>query len=1111
MSNNRKKKKSASKKKSSSFNVFSYDRSYNVSPQVQIHYNIFQKAQQLNSTELDPFLKKTFANPLCPQKLNCIYQTNKEIFNNYIFTFKNFDCELIWFKNLFIRNSYLLNNFLNHKEKIDLALLSNDINTAFNLLSFIEQNITKSLWGIEIYSHLKKEFLNEDTSEFLSQIKREANNSTMDFYIQQLILKSESKEIATFIVSLDEVLHEMRNTKDSPYINDFADLASSYLIPYEFDQKRNIKERSLKHATCYSLIDQYLLFREYIKDKIVYGEGLTRKEYSIILELLHNIKDQELTNLINVQILNLKDINTAYLEIIKEYTKENYTITQDKIIKLFQYDPLSMVFIEIMARCHIYLNQSINHPYLFINKIVQSFIDILLSSEKTLQSIEYLERISSKFKFSCWNLPILFHKNRLIDEKKHHFYLSLKTMRVLGNKITPYCIEEFNYNELLQVLNIKIEELSNYKKLKFIPTKFSTTSELNDYLAELEINKKITIDYLIEKSHLLLSNNQINACLEFIVKAYFENNMNYIVLPIREVLDKIEEKGILFREIELPIICDIYSKKIDYFKNDFYMDTFQDFMDLYGEYRPSDIFSNKKRLSIQEIYFLRNICIIENLDVYPEYACTENLKRERIKILDILIKLDMANSEIYKKEKTKLFDELIFEKLKTDFDSSKIYVDVESLRNKREDEYRRLFSLLLMAKVSENPEEEYIQLDEGEDLWIPVTDLSSIISKIYSTLFNDFVSNPDFGLDKYLSADIRHGVFIPHIRSSIEGCNLLTEENNGIYEDNSFWLDKYPFLVKEFRSQLNDALKEFSKEFDEVLDEANNWFKINIYVEDVKHIPLNDGIFDFTMSKERLSLLQEQLNQELDFENFFNIIISFMWSITEDATVEAKNRLNTILKPKLLATVDKLETKINEIRDTVPLKELLGSITSAKSCIHSDLEKILNWFNCVQDNNNNEEYSLSSILNACTDTFKNIASETSISLNFIDIDTNYLLFLTYRETRALMSSLFTALINSNNYKSGTDINIYIKVKEYNNQFIISIENMIKLDPDTDKKAFLLKLKEKFSDEFCTLSTSEGGTGLYKIYNFLTTVSKRFTFDIDINNNNYFIVEIGVNK
>lgn len=1096
------------KKNKSSSNIFDFNPRLNVPRKFQVISNIILEAQKLNYIELDKFLNKIFKSPLCPYEINCVYPSDDLLFSNFVYTFKGINEDLTWFKNLFIRNCTLVNNFLEKKKDFDISVLTGNISFAQEIISNINKEVCHSLWAIEMNTHIKKEFLFEDTSEYLTKIKDSLNNNVSDFYFQQLILKSESKEVETFKISLVEVLEEMRNTQNDPFINNFADLASSYFLPYEYDMNRCVNSRRFRNATAYSLIDQYLIFKTYITEKVLFGDQLTKIEKTITEEILNYIKDDELENLFLEQ-MTIEKLCQKNLDIIKSYTLEDYSSSQKLIYESIEKDASFTTLIEIYSKCT-YEDINENELGLF-KRLSQEYKNILVPNELTISSINEIEKIATKFRFSNWSIPILYHTYRIINEKALIKDIPRKKLATLGNKLTPYCLETFNYSNLLNILHIKEENLSKQKKLKLFDTSLFNEDELNSYLIDIQRNSKFLSDYYIEKSRVLLEHNKISECLKFISTTYLKNNIYHVILPIREILDIVEKRNLELTSIELLIVFDMYSRQIDSLKDEYFIEIFQDYIESFDTYKPSEIFKDKSLLSNEEKYFLKNICIPEIIDVFPEYGCTENLKRERINILDILIDHDSKNMDFYKKEKTRIFDELIFDKLKSDFNSSKIYVDIETLKNKRESEYKRLFELLENAKLlskEENINNDYVQLDKEEDVWIPTTDITTITSKIYSTIFNDFVSNPDFGLDKYLSADIRHGVFVPHMRSSIENLHLLTESKNGFYQDNIYWLEKYPYVVDSIKADINNALKIFSEEIDDALNETNNWFKINIYVEDIETINPEEGLFDFTKSKERLDLLKDAIFNISNFDTFLSTTLDFMWNITEHSTNIVKNKLNTQLKPRLLNAIDKLEDSINDSRISIPLKELLDSIQLSRNAIHEDLERVHNWFNCVDENNNSEQYKLSSTLQACKVTFKNIAQDTEIELNFLDDTYNQKASLTYRETRALMSSLFTALINSNTYKK-KDKPIIMNISQQNLYYLIIVKNSFQLPKDLDKEKFLTSLREKFSDKYYVLSTSEGGTGLYKIYNFLSTVSNKFTFDIDIDDENNFIVKIGI--
>lgn len=588
------------KKKNHTSNIFDFDPHLNVSRKKQTISKIIIEAQKLNYIELDKFLIKILKSPLCPKEIHCRYSSDNLLFSNYVYTFKGVNEELIWFKNLFIQNYSLLTTFLEKKKIFDIAILLGNINTAQDAISNINKEVCHSLWGIEMTAHIKKEFLFEDTSEYLTNIKNSLNNNLSDFYFQQLILKSEAKELEIFKVSLVEVLEEMRNTEDDPYINNFADLASSYFLPYEFDMNRRINFRRFRNATSYSLINQYLIFKTYITDKVLFGEPLTSIEKNITEEILTYINDDELANIFLNEI-TIDKLCPKNLNIIKAYTLENFTNTKNLIYESLELDSSFTTLIEIYSRCT-FDNTNENELGLF-KKLSQEYKNIIQPNESTIGSINQIEKIATKFKFSSWSIPILYHTYRKINEKSFIKDIPRKKLSMLGNLLTPYCLEKFNYSDLLEVLNIKKEDLSKQKQLKLLNTSAFSEDELNSYISDIEKHTKFISDYYIEKARVLLEHDKIFECLKFISTIYLKNNIYHVILPIRQVLDIVEKENLELTSIELLIVFDIYSKQIDSLKDEYFIDIFQDYIESFDTYKPSEIFYNKNLLNNEEIYF----------------------------------------------------------------------------------------------------------------------------------------------------------------------------------------------------------------------------------------------------------------------------------------------------------------------------------------------------------------------------------------------------------------------------------------------------------------------------------------------------------------------------
>ncbi|MCK5293440.1 MAG: hypothetical protein KAJ49_02225, partial [Arcobacteraceae bacterium] len=369
-----------------------------------------------------------------------------------MYKLKSVDDELIWFKNLFLHNNKLIKDFLDIKQCIEINILNSEVKQALTLLDSIDDNICLSLWGIEIRIHIMKELSQENTSEYLSDLKNDANNSITNFFTQQMLLKSESKDIDSFVDNLKEVLSEMRNTDCDSEIMEFTHLCSSFLIPYELDTEREVNNRRLYNFTNYSLIDQYILFKSYVTDKILYGEGLSDIELLIIKQIQDIIQDNEIINLFKKDI-NLTDIDNTFLDIIKKYTEDNYVKSKNQTINLLKTNPLATSLLDIYARANIYTNTN-NTQDTYYQYISYHLENILLGNGKTLESISELKKIVIKFHLSNWSIPIALYKFSLIDEKKEQLLIIQKKAKLLGISITPNILIDYNYDDLITLLNV---------------------------------------------------------------------------------------------------------------------------------------------------------------------------------------------------------------------------------------------------------------------------------------------------------------------------------------------------------------------------------------------------------------------------------------------------------------------------------------------------------------------------------------------------------------------------------------------------------------------------------------------------------------------------------
>lgn len=1066
-----------------------------------------------SGNDLDLFLESIFSYPVYRNYYSCLYFEEHRIFNKGIFKIHSQKRELLWYKNIFIKNENVINKFVKDKLEIDILILNSKAEQALKKIDEVIKYSGYSLWAIEYQTHIKKEFLSESNLTYLNQLKNINKTGEIDFFIQQLTLKSESKNIHSFVDNLLAQINLMRSTEEDTLnqSNDYADLFASYFLPTIYDPKRNIQNRTLSCMMSFPIIDQYLLFKRYIFDRKNFNGEFEKYEFTMIKNLSSYIKDDELINSLSDDV-SVSDIDKGYLNIIKEYSYGNYNKVEQKINTLALEDPMSTVFIELNARNNIYLNK--NQEGTLFSNLTRNVQNLLLLKDN-YNSINFIESVSIKFNLSSWIYPIHFHLYSMINANTFQKEFSRNNMKFLGNKITPKCVSDFSFNKLFNYLNINVEDLPRYRYLKISTAQDSFDNKLIE--KKFNIYEKeciIKIDYLCERAYYLINNNMIEEATIFFVEKYLENEFVYNILPFTDLIKKIENLNIDVMRIHIPIIYDIYNKKIVNDKQDERRETYEDYIDSFNEYKPSKIFSNSKFLKKEEVYFLKYVAIPSIMDISSEYDSSSDLKVERLEILNILDSL--IEDEDISIEKDNILDELIFEEIKASFNSSKLYVDVESLKADKEFEYKRLYDIFeatkILYKEDDNLTEEedinknFITLKktDEQELIMPSSELSDIIVQIYKRILEDFVQNENYGLNKYLSTEIRHDVFFTQLRTAFEKYNLLTEVGlDNEYEDNQHWGNEYSIVTDSIVVPMLNRLNEFSKDIDTLLKEANSWFN-------VKDISENGGMFDFISTYERLTSLKKTLIKVDSFNSFFDACILYMWELTYSSSIKIKQRLEEDFKEQMISLINDLGTDINYLRGKVKVKKLTDAIELSKGQITEDINIVSSWLNKVEEDT--QKYSIFSIIKECINMFKDTMIHKNITININEELELFDINLSYIESRSMMLSVYISLNNCIKYGSNINdefiINLDILNINYSKMRIL-VKNKINLMNKEKQDQLIFKLKEKLSDKYKNLSTKEGGTGLHKIFNLLSNISDRFNIDVSIEENE-FILLIEVN-
>lgn len=1072
------------------FKIRSNERKSDRNSRIEDELNIYQLYKRLD------LVQAVATHSQLPSSFYPVYGENRRHYDIYpaarVFDSGSY---LVWMMGCFNANSKLLSDLCSKRQDVNTYVLTGMYEQAITRIKEINK-MCKSWWAIFFEAHIRKELLNEDIRSFTESLEVNFVPGYMDLKISDLKIISESNSIEVFINSLLGRIKEYRSSGVEHAIAN-GTLDSCMFLPINYDSSRAV-DIDILHYYCFeSLFDQYIVFKDVISESIVSG-GFPEEIRPELIKLANKINDVEL-----LAILDNANGTTKEIEYILElYTKGDYYDVIREIDNLKKKSSKAIFgLIDIYSRSAIYAGYMIPKDT-FFDEISLALSAILKCDKDTPEKINYLRKICVKFKSELWAKSLNYHMTSALSNYSNS--VDLEKVRLLtlelGELNTPKAAV---YDYSLTERDCDSKEVPIYRRMKYLPDdnfkdniKRTTFPILSDYL-------KFKSRYLMQQGHML-------GAIRFAIEEYLSNEVSFYHIPFEDMCIRINEikRDGIDDYISCLIAYDIYNREGNGIFEESKVELFEDLMDFCGTHKPSLIFKDFL-FTKEQFYFLKNICIPSQLDNLITFSSNDEVVLERVAILDILINSNFDSGKQLRQEKDNVLETLFSEKLRAKIESGKLYFDIQALDSQRRHIYNTFYeqaktinggvSLEPLTGLNDKSTNDIFIMDNNSAL--ASNQKTQFLFQVYTSAVYDFALNEDFGLDKYLSAEIRHIVFITQLRSCFEKTHLLTSQDNGIYQSNYYWIDKYNYarVNKAIIGSIDEAFKNFSKKIDNILSEVNDCFKVEVNTQD------SNKVFDFLSYHSRLVRISNIAEIAKDDNEFFVEIFNYMQSIAVEGAKSAKELISGHLTNEVILALDSLEEELNTAKGGVAAVELMQEIKTARSLFTQEVELVLNWFKFVGVNDTYNYEPLNVVIDATISSFESIYNHKYTSPTYHSCENEILL--NYREARALFISFFTALENS--YKYGVEqCPTEITINTLKDKVSIDISNKV----DDERQVCLLDLinteKNKWSPVYSSLNREEGGTGLYKIYSILNSLSKKFGFNIK-SKDNYFIAEIEV--
>lgn len=348
------------------------------------------------------------------------------------------------------------------------------------------------------------------------------------------------------------------------------------------------------------------------------------------------------------------------------------------------------------------------------------------------------------------------------------------------------------------------------------------------------------------------------------------------------------------------------------------------------------------------VYFLRNACGTDVLDMLRTLPSSKAVLEERRDIYALLVQLDPINAKEYKYQLATISKEIrVNQGLKT-IDASRVHVDIAALRSiLRRDLADSFNRYLQLSKDGESPAETFDSLlrelakpELAARLWLNVqeSEADELLISMVNVAKGRFLFDVPHGLDSYLSKRIRHGSIVGYLRAPVEAEGLITQQySDGRYKENTRW----ERAVAQSRNplELQAAFLAFTRAYD------NQLLRLKDVVLHVRTEEKPKGIFDPRMGAAHYRLFRAVARTDTTIETFLDTVLSSLRGLLNPSLELARDLIAKDASNHFGTLFAQLKKAIEANVDLGPDRSaLLKAVNQASTEVQRAITTVAGWF-----------------------------------------------------------------------------------------------------------------------------------------------------------------------
>lgn len=505
---------------------------------------------------------------------------------------------------------------------------------------------------------------------------------------------------------------------------------------------------------------------------------------------------------------------------------------------------------------------------------------------------------------------------------------------------------------------------------------------------------------------------------------------------------------------------------------------------------------------------------------FDAFTTSRDTLEERIKICSLLADLDPENGSAYAEELKNITTQLTIQDGLRDVDRSRVHVDTEAVtrwaeRHLTEDFLR--YRDLLKAHIGFGSLEEFQtamrRLGEGDRssveqfLHYPEQEGDDLLIDTFEEIKREYLLNPDYGLDAYLSMRIRHGSLAGHLRGPLEERDFIVtkDDNDSNYRENTALTNRLHPPPWELPGIFN-AFREFSKRYDEIIEDLT---KNRLQIRRAEK-PL--GMFSLPLELNPLSIhyVRSHIHETTTFSEFLDLAFGGIEILLHQCLIAVRDYIVTTVKQQVESAFETLRVSLSIDTSVSTYGRLNSEIADAIPEVQAAIGRIAEWFEPVEK----QQVKLR--------TFEDVV-EIGIAVTRLahrgfspkiekDIEV-----IGVRSAVALseFNDIFFTILDNVHAHSGNKVSPWVKLRVWTEPFDtgkrvlrIRVESEVAEGAYSDTAADKLSRirRQMESGEYRKHVNLEGGTGLLKLKRY-TSLDELQKVTVDFIGHNVFFVEL----